>query len=58
MKENLVETGFQHTFDEINSSFKLADEIISMFPPELLANPELQWLDPGRFRESSVYTWE
>ena len=47
MKENLVETEFKHTFGEINSPFKLADEMISMFPTELLANPELQWLDPG-----------
>ena len=47
MNENLVETEFKHTFGEINSPFKLADEMISMFPSELLANPELQWLDPG-----------
>ena len=47
MDENLVETEYKHLFGEINSPFKLADEMISMFPEELFINPELQWLDPG-----------
>ena len=32
MDENLVETEYKHLFGEINSPFKLADEMISMFP--------------------------
>ena len=44
MDENLVETEYKHLFGEINSPFKLADEMISMFPEELFINPELQWL--------------
>ena len=47
MNENLVETEFKQLYGEINSPFKLADEMISMFPEELFVNPQLQWLDPG-----------
>lgn len=47
MKENLIETEYKHIYGEINSPFKLADEMISMFPDTYLTNPELKWLDPG-----------
>jgi len=47
MNENLIETEYKHLYGEINSPYKLADEMISMFPDDLLTNPEIQWLDPG-----------
>ena len=47
MEENLQKTEFKESLGEVNTPYKLADQMISLFPEDFLMNPKNTWLDPG-----------